>query len=110
MVRLRCVIWVFSAPAGGTGSIMTIENPIDDFSPSNSQSVKPKDEDGFVYTSIASFLPYLSCCLVQLVQENVHNSDFLIIHCVRATPSNIPKQASCGLYKNSGSGEMRLMG
>jgi len=29
---------------------------------------------------------------------------------VRATPSNIPKWASCGLYKNSGSGEMRLMG
>jgi len=29
---------------------------------------------------------------------------------VRATPSKIPKQASCGLYKNSGSDEMRLMG
>jgi len=29
---------------------------------------------------------------------------------VRATPSNIPKWASCGLYKNSGSGEMRLIG
>ena len=29
---------------------------------------------------------------------------------VRATLSNIPKQASCRLYKNSGSGEMRLMG
>jgi len=29
---------------------------------------------------------------------------------VRATPSKIPKWASCGLYKNSGSGEMRLMG
>jgi len=29
---------------------------------------------------------------------------------VRATPSKIPKRASCGLYKNSGSGEMRLMG
>jgi len=29
---------------------------------------------------------------------------------VRATPSNIPKWASCRLYKNSGSGEMRLMG
>jgi len=28
---------------------------------------------------------------------------------VRATPSNIPKQALCGLYKNSGLGEMRLM-
>ena len=29
---------------------------------------------------------------------------------VRTTPSNIPKWASCGLYKNSGLGEMRLMG
>ena len=29
---------------------------------------------------------------------------------VRATLSNIPKRASCGLYKNSGLGEMRLMG
>jgi len=29
---------------------------------------------------------------------------------VRATPSNIPKQASCRLYKNSGLSEMRLMG
>ena len=29
---------------------------------------------------------------------------------VRATLSNIPKWASCGLYKNSGSSEMRLMG
>jgi len=29
---------------------------------------------------------------------------------VRATLSNIPKWASCGLYKNSGSNEMRLMG
>jgi len=29
---------------------------------------------------------------------------------VRATPSNILKQASCRLYKNSGSNEMRLMG
>jgi len=29
---------------------------------------------------------------------------------IRATPSNIPKQALCRLYKNSGSGEMRLMG
>jgi len=29
---------------------------------------------------------------------------------VRATPLNIPKQASCRLYKNSGLGEMRLMG
>ena len=29
---------------------------------------------------------------------------------VRATPWNIPKWASCRLYKNSGSGEMRLMG
>jgi len=29
---------------------------------------------------------------------------------VRATPLNIPKWASCGLYKNSGSSEMRLMG
>ena len=29
---------------------------------------------------------------------------------VRATLSNIPKWALCGLYKNSGSGEMRLMG
>jgi len=29
---------------------------------------------------------------------------------VRATLSNIPKRALCGLYKNSGSGEMRLMG
>jgi len=29
---------------------------------------------------------------------------------VRATPLNIPKRALCGLYKNSGSGEMRLMG
>ena len=28
---------------------------------------------------------------------------------VKATPSNIPKWASCGLYKKSGSGEMRLM-
>jgi len=28
---------------------------------------------------------------------------------VRATPLNIPKRASCGLYKNSGSYEMRLM-
>ena len=81
MVRLRGVIWVFSAPAGGTGSVMTIEDPINDFSLSNSQSVKPKDEDGFVYTSIASFLPYFSHCLVQLAQENACDSDFLIIHC-----------------------------
>ena len=29
---------------------------------------------------------------------------------VRATPSNIPKWASCGLYKKSGLSEMRLMG
>jgi len=29
---------------------------------------------------------------------------------VRATPSNILKQVLCGLYKNSGLGEMRLMG
>ena len=29
---------------------------------------------------------------------------------VRATPSKLPKRASCGLYKNSGSNEMRLMG
>ena len=29
---------------------------------------------------------------------------------VRATLSNIPKWVLCGLYKNSGSGEMRLMG
>ena len=29
---------------------------------------------------------------------------------VRARPSKIPKRASCGLYKNSGSDEMRLMG
>jgi len=29
---------------------------------------------------------------------------------VRATPSKIPKRALCGLYKNSGSDEMRLMG
>jgi len=63
MVRFRGVIWVFSAPAGGTGSIRTIENPIDDFSLSNSQSVKPKDEDGFVYTSIAFF--YLISLVVQ---------------------------------------------
>ena len=37
----------------------------------------------------------------------------MITHClaiVRATPSYILKQASCGLYKNSGSSEMRLMG
>jgi len=34
----------------------------------------------------------------------------LIAHIVRATPSNIPKWVSCRLYKNSGSGEMRLMG
>jgi len=31
------------------------------------------------------------------------------VRAVRATPSKIPKRASCGLYKNSGSGEMRLM-
>ena len=29
---------------------------------------------------------------------------------VRATPSKLPKRASCRLYKNSGSDEMRLMG
>jgi len=73
MVRLRGVIWVFSAPAGGTGSIMTIENPIDDFPLSKPQSVKPKDENGFVY----SFLPYLSCCSVQLAQKNTCDLDFL---------------------------------
>jgi len=28
---------------------------------------------------------------------------------VRATPLNIPKWVLCGLYKKSGSGEMRLM-
>jgi len=32
------------------------------------------------------------------------------LSCVRATPSKIPKQVSCRLYKNSGSGEMRFMG
>jgi len=35
---------------------------------------------------------------------------WLILVPVRATPSNIPKWASCRLYKNSGSSEMRLMG
>ena len=35
---------------------------------------------------------------------------FIYKHPVRATPSKIPKWVLCGLYKNSGSGEMRLMG
>jgi len=73
---------VFSAPTGGIGSVTTIENPIDrplPRTPSNSQSVKPKDEElmmltwfeGFITTSLpfminglASFLPYLSHCSV----------------------------------------------
>ena len=33
-----------------------------------------------------------------------------IKHSVRATPLNIPKWALCRLYKNSGLGEMRLVG
>ena len=58
---------------------------------------------------------------MKLLQDQTHNvmmllhgfsvdEDVVEIHTVRATPSNIPKQASCGLYKNSGLGEMRLMG
>jgi len=40
--------------------------------------------------------------------QRAHGFKAVVFFC-RATPSNIPKQASCRLYKNSGSGEMRLM-
>jgi len=45
--------------------------------------------------------------------SNIIECEFALFRClesVRATLSNIPKRVSCGLYKNSGSGEMRLMG
>ena len=39
-----------------------------------------------------------------------HFVDIKSMLSVRATLLNIPKWASCGIYKNSGSSEMRLMG
>ena len=45
----------------------------------------------------------------QLVEIGVSHQIRWNILSVRATPSNIQKQALCGLYKNSGLGEMRLM-
>jgi len=79
-------------------------------------SIKESGTNMFKIILVKAFKELEECCK-DLVKVCLGNQLHMLIHnlmmnllLVRATPSKIPKRALCGLYKNSGLDEMRLMG